>query len=158
LSTRLTQLTHSDNLKVVAEYLGLVTHVQKGGALAGSLIGGVLGTALGPWSFVSLSNFSWRVYEQQVPPDPYGGKQETAQRERTFQRSALDRRLSIINWFTEGVDTADLKDAKSLLEQLENRVALTSLSIKCSGDVLHVLVVVSQRPSHIPNREITALP
>jgi hypothetical protein len=34
----------------------------------------------------------------------------------------------IYNWFTEGFDTADLKDAKSLLEELASNVAVTSQS------------------------------
>jgi hypothetical protein len=29
----------------------------------------------------------------------------------------------IYNWFTEGVDTADLKDAKALLDELSTREA-----------------------------------
>jgi len=32
----------------------------------------------------------------------------------------------IYNWFTEGFDTADLKEAKALLEELGNRRPLTS--------------------------------
>jgi predicted ATPase len=32
----------------------------------------------------------------------------------------------IYNWFTEGFDTADLKDAKALLEELEGRATMTS--------------------------------
>jgi hypothetical protein len=28
----------------------------------------------------------------------------------------------IYNWFTEGFDTADLKDAKALLEELSNSI------------------------------------
>jgi hypothetical protein len=33
-------------------------------------------------------------------------------------RAMLDE---IYNWFTEGFDTADLKDAKALLEELNNQ-------------------------------------
>jgi hypothetical protein len=32
----------------------------------------------------------------------------------------------IYNWFTEGFDTADLKEAKALLEELGNRRSSTS--------------------------------
>jgi hypothetical protein len=32
----------------------------------------------------------------------------------------------IYGWFTEGFDTADLKDAKALLAELEGRAVLTS--------------------------------
>jgi hypothetical protein len=32
----------------------------------------------------------------------------------------------IYNWFTEGFDTADLRDAKTLLEELTGNVAVTS--------------------------------
>jgi hypothetical protein len=32
----------------------------------------------------------------------------------------------IYNWFTEGFDTADLKDAKALLEELSDRQTATT--------------------------------
>jgi predicted ATPase len=35
----------------------------------------------------------------------------------------------IYNWFTEGFDTADLKDAKSLLEELNASRALSAVSL-----------------------------
>jgi hypothetical protein len=39
----------------------------------------------------------------------------------TGRRDKACTRLSeIYNWFTEGFDTADLKDAKALLEELNN--------------------------------------
>jgi predicted ATPase len=37
---------------------------------------------------------------------------------------ALDLLASVYDWFTEGFDTLDLKEAKALLEELESRVAL----------------------------------
>ena len=36
--------------------------------------------------------------------------------------------VEIYNWFTEGFDTADLKDARSLLEELASNGVVTSLS------------------------------
>jgi hypothetical protein len=35
------------------------------------------------------------------------------------QHAARNTLSEIYNWFTEGFDTADLKDAKALLEELE---------------------------------------
>jgi len=35
------------------------------------------------------------------------------------------RMTDIYGWFTEGFDTADLKDAKALLEELEARPVLS---------------------------------
>jgi predicted ATPase len=37
---------------------------------------------------------------------------------------ARDLLASVYDWFTEGFDTLDLKEAKALLEELESRVAL----------------------------------
>ena len=37
---------------------------------------------------------------------------------------AHDLLASVYDWFTEGFDTLDLKEAKALLEELESRVAL----------------------------------
>ena len=34
----------------------------------------------------------------------------------------------IYNWFTEGFDTADLKDAKALLDQLDGRQQATQIA------------------------------
>jgi predicted ATPase len=39
----------------------------------------------------------------------------------------------ILGWFTEGFDTADLKDAKALLDELENRA---TLEVKCALSAL----------------------
>jgi hypothetical protein len=36
----------------------------------------------------------------------------------------------IYNWFTEGFDTADLKDAKALLEELRIKQALRQLAVR----------------------------
>lgn len=44
------------------------------------------------------------------------------------QHEAHNALSEIYNWFTEGFDTADLKDAKSLLEELASNVAVTSQS------------------------------
>jgi predicted ATPase len=35
-------------------------------------------------------------------------------------QEAYDLLASVYNWFTEGFDTADLKDAKALLDELED--------------------------------------
>ncbi len=35
------------------------------------------------------------------------------------RQGAYDLLALVYNWFTEGFDTADLKDAKSLLQELE---------------------------------------
>jgi hypothetical protein len=37
-----------------------------------------------------------------------------------YRDEARARLAEIYNWFTEGFDTADLKDAKALLEELSN--------------------------------------
>ena len=37
---------------------------------------------------------------------------------RTDRAAARDLLAPVYNWFTEGFDTADLKDAKALLEEL----------------------------------------
>ena len=44
------------------------------------------------------------------------------------QHEAQNALSEIYNWFTEGFDTADLKDAKLLLEELASNVAVTSQS------------------------------
>jgi predicted ATPase len=44
------------------------------------------------------------------------------------QHEAHNALSEIYNWFTEGFDTADLKDAKALLEELASNVAVTSQS------------------------------
>jgi hypothetical protein len=36
------------------------------------------------------------------------------------RRISLQRERTTFGWFTEGFDTADLKDAKALLDELEN--------------------------------------
>jgi predicted ATPase len=36
---------------------------------------------------------------------------------------AREQLAEIYNWFTEGFDTADLKDAKALLDELEGKAA-----------------------------------
>ena len=38
---------------------------------------------------------------------------------RTTKEEALDLVAPVYNWFTEGFDTADLKEAKALLEELQ---------------------------------------
>jgi hypothetical protein len=42
----------------------------------------------------------------------------------TDSTEAFDLLASVHDWFTEGFDTLDLKEAKALLEELESRVAL----------------------------------
>jgi len=37
------------------------------------------------------------------------------------RQAAHDLLAPVYNWFTEGFDTADLKDAKALIEELEER-------------------------------------
>jgi hypothetical protein len=50
---------------------------------------------------------------------PFCGAIEGGCFARTGQRDEARAMLAdIYNWFTEGFDTADLKDAKSLLEEL----------------------------------------
>jgi hypothetical protein len=39
-------------------------------------------------------------------------------RDQGRRAEARDRLASVYNWFTEGFDTADLKDAKGLLDEL----------------------------------------
>ena len=39
----------------------------------------------------------------------------------------------IYNWFTEGFDTADLKDAKALLDELRNKDALREVQHRQSA-------------------------
>ena len=43
----------------------------------------------------------------------------TASREQGRRAEARDLLAPVYGWFTEGFDTADLKDAKALLDQLE---------------------------------------
>jgi hypothetical protein len=38
---------------------------------------------------------------------------------RSDRTAARDLRAPVYNWFTEGFDTADLKDAKAILEELK---------------------------------------
>ena len=42
--------------------------------------------------------------------------------EQTMRREARELLAPIYDWFTEGFDTPDLKDAKALLEVLANNV------------------------------------
>ena len=55
-------------------------------------------------------------YYQPSRPASEAGKRDEA-------RAML---ADIYNWFTEGFDTADLKEAKALLEELGNRRSSTS--------------------------------
>ena len=52
-------------------------------------------------------------------------------------REAAALLAPILGWFTEGLDTADLQAAKTLLDNLENEVALSALRGGEGGDRRH---------------------
>jgi hypothetical protein len=47
---------------------------------------------------------------------------------RSDYTAARELFVTIYGWFTDGFDTADLKDAKALLEELNTRLLVTRVS------------------------------
>jgi hypothetical protein len=67
-----------------------------------------------------------RLRQQQASEQRAGSKEQEAENRKQGARAKLDeaRRMlsAIYNWFTEGFDTQDLKDAKALLDSLASGV------------------------------------
>ena len=67
-------------------------------------------------------------------------------REQGKRAQAHDLLAPVYGWFTEGFDTADLKDAKALLDELGSRAAGVRPKITCSGGRVGRLGSVAARP------------